>query len=122
LTKNSKVKEKIQGCVCRAYKSSDNEESNSKTSKVRNDIEDCASELVFARCPVAQDKKVSFDGIHDLIVDDIPVEIKTIHDKIMVRDNYSTMIRDVHDKVILNKRLIEWYLNPPRFYVIDELL
>ncbi len=59
----------------------------SKLEKIRNDIDDCVSELMFAGLAVNSGKPLSFDGIRDFSINDIPCEVKTIHDQMIITKN-----------------------------------
>ena len=82
--KENELREKLTGFV-KAF----NESSNNLTSKlkIRNDIDDCVSELMFGGLALNSGKPISFDGIHDFSTTDIPCEVKTIHDEIIVTKN-----------------------------------
>ena len=84
--KEVKVREKLTGFV-KAFNQSSND-LTSKLEKIINGIDDCVSELMFAGLAVNSGKPLSFDGIHDFSINDIPCEVKTIHDQMIVtKDN-----------------------------------
>lgn len=51
---------------------------------LRRCIEDSASELLFANLALSIGRRVHFDSKHDLTIDDIPCEVKTVHDKYFI--------------------------------------
>lgn len=57
-------------------------------------MDDCVSELMFAGLALNSDAPLSFHGIHDFSINDIPCEVKTIHDQMIFTkgDNGKTVI------------------------------
>jgi hypothetical protein len=57
---------------------------------------------------------ISFDGIHDLLVDDIPCEVKTIHDEMIItKDDDKTIIgseKEEFGELSLKREIVEQVL------------
>jgi hypothetical protein len=51
---------------------------------LRRCIDDSASGLLFANLSLSIGRRVHFDFKHDLTIDDIPCEVKTVHDKYFI--------------------------------------
>lgn len=81
-TKANEVKTKISGSLTIVELDSANFQKN--MSILTGDIKDCASELMFAVLALDGKRNVQFDSKHDLTVDGIPCEVKTIHDRYYV--------------------------------------
>ena len=96
--KEVELREKLTGFV-KAFNESSNDVT-SKLEKIINDIDDCVSELMFAGLAVNSGKPLSFDGIHDFSINDIPCEVKTIHDQMIVTkdDDGKTVIGSKKEK------------------------
>jgi len=74
------------------------EELEFKLLKLRNNLDDCVSELMFAGMTSFSISNISFDNKHDFLIKDIPCEVKTIHDEIMI-------VSDVSDnKIVMTKK------------------
>jgi hypothetical protein len=82
--KEIELREKLTGFIEAFNKSSD--DLTSKLEKIRNDVDDCVSELMFSGLAKDSGRSLSFDG-HDFLIDNIPCEVKTIHDEIIVTKN-----------------------------------
>lgn len=52
--------------------------------KLRNDIDDCVSELMFAGLASISKPNISFSKKNDFIIEGIPCEVKTVHDDIII--------------------------------------
>jgi hypothetical protein len=83
--KEIELREILTGFI-KAFNQSSND-LTSKVEKIRNDIDDCVSELMFSGLAVNFGKPLSFDGIHDFSINDIPCEVKTIHDQMIITKN-----------------------------------
>lgn len=75
-------------------------------------MDDCVSELMFAGLAVNSGEPISFDGIHDFSINDIPCEVKTIHDQMIVTtdDNGKTVIgskKEEFGKLSLKGEIVE---------------
>jgi len=80
--KEVELRGKLTGFI-KAYNESSND-LESKLEKMRNDIDDCVSELMFAGLAIDYGAEVSFKNTHDFLINDIPCEVKTIHDEIFI--------------------------------------
>jgi hypothetical protein len=60
-----------------------------KLLKLRNNLDDCVSELMFAGMTSVPIPNISFDNKHDFLIKDIPCEVKTIHDEIIIDNDAS---------------------------------
>jgi hypothetical protein len=60
-----------------------------KLSKLRDKLDDCVSELMFAGMTSFFLPNIVFDNKHDFLIKDIPCEVKTIHDKIRIAKDES---------------------------------
>lgn len=111
--KEIELREILTGFI-KAFNESNND-LTSKLEKMRNDIDDCVSELMFAGLGVNSGKPLSFDGIHDLSIDDIPCEVKTIHDQIIITkyDDKKTVIgskKEEFGELSLKSEMVEQVL------------
>lgn len=69
-----------------------------KLLKLRNNLDDCVSELMFAGMTSVSIPNISFDNEHDFLIKGIPCEVKTIHDEIIsVNDEFG-------NKIIMTKK------------------
>jgi hypothetical protein len=78
--KENELREKLTGFIKAFDEPGSN--LNSKLEKIRNGIDDYVSELMFAGLALNSGKSLSFNGTNDLLINDNPCEVKTIHDEI----------------------------------------
>ena len=106
--KLTEIKNKIKGVTRSAFKDSTTEDFRIKMQKLRETIQNCSSEAMFAALCQDENIDVSFDGKHDLIIKGIAAEVKTIHDKITVRlanqENLKLQIRVPTNRGSSNKK------------------
>jgi hypothetical protein len=82
--KENEIREKIRGALLMVENSSE-AELQDKLDIFRTAIDCCSSEVMFASLATKVGRQVSFDGVHDLVINDIPAEVKTIHNKIILK-------------------------------------
>jgi hypothetical protein len=85
LFKEIELRGKLTGFIKAFNESSDNLES--KLERMRNDIDDCVSELIFATLALDSGAGLSFKDTHDFLINDIPCEVKTVHDEIIILED-----------------------------------
>lgn len=106
--KQNEIREKIQGSLEMIEGTADRD-FKSKMDLFRNALEDYLSELMFPSL-ISTQKKVSFDPKHDFVVEGIPVEVKTIHDRIIVQNDghgdYYPLVKNEKFGVITTKEEI----------------
>ena len=85
-SKEVELRQKLSGFV-KTFNDSTNQITN-KLEKIINDIDDCVSELMFAGLSVNSGRLLLFDDIHDFSINDIPCEVKTIHDQVIIAHTY----------------------------------
>lgn len=111
--KEKEVRVKLIGFVKAFYQSKADLKMNLE--KLRNDIDDCVSELMFAGLASNSKTNVSFNEKNDLLIEDIPCEAKTIHDDIITS-------RDVRGDVILMSKKEDFGQLSLRAEMMEQIL
>ena len=70
--------------------------------RLRDDIDDCVSELMFVGLILNFNMRVSFKDKTDFMLENVPCEVKTIHDEIVVKQDQKDNI------VIMSKKRRFW--------------
>ena len=81
--KEKEIFEKLLGLIKRRNEKND-VNMELQLEKFREDIDDCVSELMFAGLILNFNMEVSFKDEHDFMLQNIPCEVKTIHDEIVL--------------------------------------
>jgi hypothetical protein len=81
--KEKEIFEKLLGLIKRRNENND-VNMELQLEKFRDDIDDCISELMFAGLILNFNMEVSFKDEHDFMLQNIPCEVKTIHDEIVL--------------------------------------
>ena len=81
--KEKEILEKLLGFIKRLNENKDID-IELQLERLRDDIDDCVSELMFTGLILNFNMEVSFKGKHDFMLQNIPCEVKTIHDEIVI--------------------------------------
>ena len=81
--KEKEILDKLLGFIKRLNKNKDID-IELQLERLRDDIDDCVSELMFAGLMLIFNMEVSFKDKHDFMIQNIPCEVKTIHDEMVI--------------------------------------